>query len=64
MTPQEAVVLVGRWPDDRSVPRRLAEAAAKASGEERWQLMSLVEALMTAATTAEDFDLIAKHFPE
>lgn len=62
MTPQEAVVLVGRWPGDRSVPKRLAEAVAKASGEQRWQLLSLVEALMTASVTKEDFDLIQRYF--
>jgi len=62
MTPLEAVELVGRWPKDRSVPMRLRLAYDQAKGEEKWQIGTLSEALMAAAETIEDHELIAVYF--
>ena len=62
MTPWEAVQMVGKWPADRTIPRRLSQAAKDAKGEERAQILSLVEALMAAADSAADIDLVNKYF--
>ena len=63
MTPEQAVELVGRWPQDRTVPKKLRSAYDKARGIERQQIGMLVEALMTASTEAADYDLITRYFP-
>jgi len=62
MTPDEAVKVVGEWPTDRTVPKRLRQAYDQAKGEEKQMIGMLSEALMAAAETPEDFALIAKHW--
>lgn len=62
MTPEEAVQMVGGWPEDRTVPKRLAAAIESARGEARQQIESLVEALMSASITEADFNLIFRYF--
>jgi len=62
MTPDEAVTLVGKWPADRTVPKLLRVAYDRAKGEDKWKIGMLTEALMVAAETQQDFDLIAKYF--
>ena len=59
---EQAVEMAGRWPGDRTVPRRLRVAYDQAKGEERWPLGVLVEALKTAAEPIEDHELIAVYF--
>lgn len=62
MTPERGIELVGRWPDDRSIPRQLAAGIDEATGESKRRLGMLVEALYAASSTQADFDLIEKHF--
>ena len=62
MTPSEAVKLVGRWPQDKTVPKQLRMAYDQAKGEDKWKIGMLSEALMVAAETEEDFALVAKYF--
>jgi hypothetical protein len=62
MTFEEAVQLVGRWPMDKTVPRQLALAIQTASGREQAEIALLVEALVVAADSPEDFALIQEHF--
>ena len=62
MTFDEAVELVQKWPDDPSVPRKLAKGIANASEEEAQYIRQLVEVLTTAAASAEHYKLISKYF--
>lgn len=62
MTFDDAVTLVQGWPEDRSVPRKLAEGIVKASDEDVVFMGQLVEVLMVAAASEEDYKLIEKYF--
>jgi hypothetical protein len=62
MTFEEAVALVGRWPMDKTVPMQLALAIKTAEGREQQEIALLVEALVVAAESPEDFALIQEHF--
>lgn len=61
MTIDEAVELVGTWPKNRSVPRKLSEAILKARGMKRLELGLLTEVLMTASEKDADYELIEKY---
>lgn len=61
MTTDEAIDLVKTWPKNRSVPRKLGAAIAKARGQERLELGLLTEALMVASEQEADFALIEKY---
>ena len=62
MTYDDAIELVKGWPEDRSVPRKLAQGIATASDEDAFLTGMLVEVLSTACNTEADFDLVAKYF--
>lgn len=62
MTSAEAVALVGRWPDDRTVPQRLRSAYDNASGSQKMEIGMLSEALLVACKTAEDFALVNEYW--
>ena len=62
MTFNEAVELVQGWPEDRSVPRKLKAGIESAKGPDRVFMGQLVEALMVAAETSTDYELIEKYF--
>ena len=62
MTLEEAVELVGKWPEDRSVPRKLAEAIATASDADVPFMAQLVEVLTTASVSEDDYKLIERYF--
>ena len=62
MTLEEAMELVQGWPEDPAVPRKLAEGIIKASDEDAIFMGQLVEALMVAAASEEDYRLIGKYF--
>ena len=63
MTFDQAVEMVQGWPEDRSVPRRLARAIKSTDDLDRFWMRQLVEALMVAAVSEEDYKLIGKYFP-
>lgn len=62
MNLEQAVELVGRWPLDKTVPMQLSLAIQTATGRERAEIALLIEALIVAAETSEDFALIQEHF--
>ena len=62
MTPDRGIELIGGWPQDRTVPRKLAVGIKESTGDDRQRLQSLVEALYAAAETPQDVDLIQKYF--
>ena len=62
MTPDRGIELIGGWPQDRTVPRKLAVGIKESTGDDRQRLKSLVEALYAAAETTQDVDLIQKYF--
>lgn len=59
---EQAVELVGRWPLDKTVPMQLSLAIQTATGREQAEIALLVEALVVAAESPEDFALIQEHF--
>ena len=61
MTVDEALELVGTWPTNRSVPRKLSAAIQAARGLERLQLGLMTEILMAASEKAADYELIEKY---
>ena len=62
MTLDQAIELVQGWPEDRTVPRKLAEGIIKASDEDAMFMGQLVEVLTVAAASEEDYKLISKYF--
>ena len=62
MTFDQAVEMVQGWPEDRSVPRKLARAIESTDDTDRFWMQQLVEVLMVAAATEADLKLIEKHF--
>lgn len=62
MTLDQAVELVKGWPEDRSVPRKLAQGILKATDEDAFFMGQLVEALTVAAVSEEDYKLIDEYF--
>jgi hypothetical protein len=62
MNLEQAVELVGRWPLDKSVPMQLSSAIQSATGREQAEIALLVEALVVAAETPEDFALLQEYF--
>ena len=62
MTLDQAVELVKGWPEDRSVPRKLAQGILKATDEDAFFMGQLLEVLTVAAVSEEDYKLIDKYF--
>ena len=63
MTPDEAVVLVAGWPENRDAPRALKRAYDAARGVAKREIGSLVESLFAGAKTDGDLALIDKYWP-
>ena len=62
MNYEDAVELVKGWPEDKAVPRQLAQGIASADVDEVFLMGMLVEVLTTAAETEADHALIEKYF--
>jgi|TARA_Y100000033_G_C2720155_1_gene97852 hypothetical protein len=62
MTLEEAVTMVGGWPDNRNVPRLLRDAIDAADGEHKENLGEMVEILLASSLTKADTDLVSKFF--
>ena len=62
MTYEEAVKLTNRFPKDRDVPKLLSAAIKKAEGIEKDLLGEVVEGLILACKSNEDFSLVEKYF--
>lgn len=62
MTSAEAVAIAGRWPEDKTVPQRLRAAYDKATGDTRFEIGLLSEALIVASQTAEDIAIVNEYW--
>ena len=62
MTLEEAVTMVGGWPENRYVPRLLRDAIDAADGEHKENLGQMVEILLASSLTKADTDLVSKFF--
>ena len=62
MNLSEVVELVGRWPEDKEVPRLLDEVIKTSSEDNKWKIGMLWEAVIVAASDEEDFELISQYF--
>ena len=61
MSYDKVLKLIKEFPENRSVPRLVRVELNKAKGLERLNIERATEALMVAANTDEDFELIEKH---
>ena len=61
MSYDRVIELIQQFPENRNVPRLIREELDKATGLERIEIERATEALMVAANTLQDFDLIEKH---
>jgi len=61
MNLSEVVELVGRWPEDKEVPRLLDEVIKTSSEDDKWKIGMLWEAVIVAASDEEDFKLISQY---
>ena len=62
MTLEEAVAMIGGWPDNRNVPRLLRDAIDAADGDRKEKLGQMVEILHAGSLTKADTDLVSKFF--
>ena len=62
MTPTEALELSKQFPENRTVPRRIANAMKKTRGDNRKKYEQIVEGLYVDCLSIEDIDLMDKYF--
>jgi len=62
MTPTEALELSKQFPENRNVPRRIANAMKKTRGDDRKKYEQIVEGLYVDCFSIEDIDLMDKYF--
>mgnify|MGYP003117435534 FL=1 len=61
MSYDRVIELIKEFPENRNVPRLIRVELDKAKGLERIEIERATEALLVAANTEKDFDLIEKH---
>ena len=61
MNLDDALALTQRFPKDKTVPEKLADAINKSSGYEKKMLIKLGEGVILDATTKEDRQLVQKY---
>lgn len=61
MSYDKVLELIKEFPENKSVPRLIRVELNKAKGLEKLNIEKATEALMVAANTDEDFDLIEKY---
>lgn len=61
MSYDKVLELIKEFPENKSVPRLVRVELNKAKGLEKLNIEKATEALMVAANTDEDFDLIEKY---
>tara|TARA_R100000664_G_C2730319_1_gene121030 strand:+ start:952 stop:1143 length:192 start_codon:yes stop_codon:yes gene_type:complete len=61
MSYDKVLELIGQFPRNKDVPRLIKLELDKAKGMERVNIGRAIEALMVAANTEKDFELIEKH---
>ncbi|HCI71927.1 MAG TPA: hypothetical protein DHV30_15570 [Balneola sp.] len=60
MNLDDALALTQRFPEDKTVPEKLADAIKKSSGYEKKMLIKLGEGVILDATTKEERKLVQK----
>tara|TARA_Y100001937_G_scaffold8405_1_gene10434 strand:- start:98 stop:289 length:192 start_codon:yes stop_codon:yes gene_type:complete len=61
MSYDKVLELIGQFPKNKDVPRLIKLELDKAKGMERVNIGRAIEALIVAANTEKDFELIEKH---
>ena len=61
MSYDKVIELIKQFPENRNVPRLIKVELDKARGLEKLNIKRATEALIVAANTEKDFDLIEKH---
>ena len=61
MSYDKVIELIKQFPENRNVPRLTRVELDKARGLEKLNIKRATEALIVAANTEKDFDLIEKH---
>ena len=61
MSYDKVIELIKQFPENRNVPRLIKVELDKAKGLEKLNIKRATEALIVAANTEKDFDLIEKH---
>jgi len=61
MSYDKVIELIKEFPENRNVPRLIRVELDKAKGLEKLNIKRATEALIVAANTEKDFDLIEKH---
>ena len=61
MSYDKVIELIKQFPENRNVPRLIRVELDKARGLEKLNIKRATEALIVAANTEKDFDLIEKH---
>ncbi len=61
MSYDRVIELIKKFPENRDVPRLIRVELDKATGLEKIQIERATEALLVAANTEKDFELIEKH---
>lgn len=61
MSYDRVIELIKEFPENRNVPKLIRVELDKATGLERIKIERATEALLVAANTEKDFELIEKH---
>ena len=61
MSYDRVIELIKEFPENRNVPRLIRVELDKATGLERIEIERATEALLVAANSEKDFDLLEKH---
>ena len=61
MSYDKVIELIKQFPENRNVPRLIRVELDKAKGLEKLNIKRATEALLVAANTEKDFELIEKH---
>ena len=61
MSYDKVIELIKQFPENRNVPRLIRVELDKARGLEKLNIKRATEALIVAANTEKDFDMIEKH---
>ena len=61
MNTEEALRLSQRFPEDKTVPKKIAKAIKECSGEEKYNLQRIAEGLIVDAITPDDIKLVDKY---
>tara|TARA_R100000773_G_scaffold21749_2_gene19331 strand:+ start:2741 stop:2935 length:195 start_codon:yes stop_codon:yes gene_type:complete len=61
MNLEEALALSKKFPKDKTVPKKIADAIRKSSGKKKDDLMQIGEGIILQCETREDKKIVMKH---